>query len=142
MRVAAVALLALAALGERVHAADLERAKREGTLSLHTSMQVVDSGPLTQAFAKKYGIRVQLWRASGEHLVQRAVTEARAGRHEVDVFETDGAQMEILHRERLLAPFPLAAVSGIPREIIPAHGDYVPSRRGSTASAHSRRARG
>ena len=139
MRVAAVALLALAALGERVHAADLERAKHEGTLSLHTSMQVVDSGPLTQAFERKYGIRVQLWRASGEHLVQRAVTEARAGRHEVDVFETDGAQMEILHRERLLAPFPLAAVSGIPREIIPAHGDYVPTRLSLYVMAYNTR---
>jgi iron(III) transport system substrate-binding protein len=123
-----LALLATVALCGAGHAADIERAKREGAVSLYTSMQVVDSGPLTQAFEKKYGIRVQLWRASGEKVVQRAVTESRAGRHEADVFETDGAQMEILHREKQLAPFPMGAVAGIPREIIPAHGDYVPTR--------------
>ena len=121
-------LLAAAALCGAVHAADVERAKREGAVSLYTSMQVVDSGPLTQAFEKKYGIHVTIWRASGEKVVQRAVSEARAGRHDVDVFETDGAQMEILHREKQLAPFPLSSVTGIPREIIPAHGDYVPTR--------------
>ncbi len=40
-------------------------AKREGAVSLYTSMQLPDSQPLTQAFEKKYGIRVSLWRASG-----------------------------------------------------------------------------
>ena len=103
-------------------------AKREGAISLYTSMQLPDSQPLTQAFEKKYGIRVSLWRASGEKIVQRAVTEARAGRYDVDVVETDGAQMEALYREKLFAPFYSPSTADIPPEIIPAHKSYVPSR--------------
>jgi iron(III) transport system substrate-binding protein len=105
-----------------------EKAKQEGTISLYTSMQLTDSGPLTQAFEKKYGIKVTLWRSSGENIVQRALTEARAGRHGVDVFETDGAQMEILYREKQLAAFYSPSFKDIPAEIIPVHKHYAPTR--------------
>lgn len=106
----------------------VERAKKEGSVSLFTSMQLVDSRPLTEAFEKKYGIKVALWRASGEKVAQRVVTEARGGRHEVDVVETDGAQMEILHREKQLAPFSSPSVKDIPANLVPAHASYVPTR--------------
>ena len=120
------AFVALAAGAQ--DAALVERAKKEGVVSLYTSMQLVDSGPLTQAFEKKYGIKVNLWRASGEKVAQRAITEARGNRFEVDVLETDGAQMEILHREGQLAPFSGASLKDIPPAIVPAHRHYVPTR--------------
>src|SRR5437016_11370975 len=115
------------------HAADrdaafVEKARQEGALTLYTSMQVVDSRPLSEAFEKKYGIKVNLWRASGEKVAQRALAEARAGRHEVDVVETDGAQIEILHREKQLVPFESPSIRDVPAEILPAHRGYVPSR--------------
>jgi iron(III) transport system substrate-binding protein len=106
----------------------IAKAKQEGTLTLYTSMQLVDSGPLAQAFEKKYGVKVSLWRASGEKVAQRALTEARGGRHEVDAIETDGAQMEILYREKQLAPFYSPSFKDIPAAIIPAHKNYVPTR--------------
>jgi iron(III) transport system substrate-binding protein len=106
----------------------VERAKKEGSLALFTSMQLVDSRPLTEAFEKKYGIKVALWRAAGEKVVQRVVTESRGGRHEVDVLETDGAQMEILYREKQLAPFSSPSVKDIPSSLLPAHRHYVPTR--------------
>jgi iron(III) transport system substrate-binding protein len=59
---------------------------------------------------------------------QRVITEARGGRFEVDVVETDGAQMEILHREKQLAPFHSPFTKDIPAAIIPAHGGYIPTR--------------
>jgi iron(III) transport system substrate-binding protein len=121
-------LLAWAAPALSAGPALVDAAKREGKVTLYTSMQLVDSGPITQAFQQKYGIKVDLWRASGEKVVQRALTEARASRREADVFETDGAQMEILHREKQLAPLPAAIAADIPREIVPAHRDYVPTR--------------
>src|SRR5262245_22251535 len=36
----------------------LEAAKKEGTLTFYTSMQTPESGPLSAAFEKKYGIKV------------------------------------------------------------------------------------
>lgn len=123
---ALAAFLGLAAQAQ--DAALVERARKEGAVSLYTSMQLVDSGPLTQAFEKKYGIKVNLWRASGEKVAQRAITEARGNRFEVDVLETDGAQMEILHREGQLAPFTGASLKDIPPAIVPSHRHYVPTR--------------
>jgi len=103
-------------------------ARKEGSVSLYTSMQLPDSTPLTQAFERKYGVRVILWRASGEKIVQRALAEARAGRFDADVVETDGAQMEILYREKQFAPFYSPSAADIPSNIVPAHKSYVPTR--------------
>lgn len=103
-------------------------ARREGVVSIYTSMQLPDSLPLTQAFEKKHGIKVSLWRASGEKVVQRALAEARAARFDADVMETDGAQVEILYRENLLAPFHSPSLKDIPPGIVPSHKHYVPTR--------------
>ena len=120
--------LAASAAGAQVDSVVLERAKKDGSVTLYTSMQLTDSRPLTEAFEKKHGIRVNLWRASGEKVAQRVLTEARAGRFEVDVVETDGAQMEILYRERQLAPLAGVSLADIPEHIVPAHKGYVPTR--------------
>ena len=128
MRFAFVALVLAAFAAQPACAQDAAAAKREGTLNLYTSMQVTDSRPLAEAFEKKHGIRVNIWRASGEKVAQRILTEARGGRFEVDVVETDGAQMEILHREGRLAKLDVPSARDIPAAIRPAHGDYVPTR--------------
>lgn len=116
-----------------------EGARKEGALTVFTSMQVGDSRPLAEAFEKKHGIKVNLWRASGEKLVQRVLTEARGGRHEVDVIETDGAQMEILFRERMLLPFHSPSMRDIPQAILPGHGAYVPTRLSLYVMAYNTR---
>ena len=55
----------------------IAKAREEGTLTFYTSMATTESGPLAQAFEKKYGVKVQLWRALSENVLQRALTEAR-----------------------------------------------------------------
>ena len=79
-----------------------EGAKKEGVVSIYTSATVEDMGILTAAFEKKHGIKVNVWRASSEGIVQRGVTEMRGGRNEADIFETNGPDMESLHREKVL----------------------------------------
>src|SRR6476660_7143042 len=83
----------------------LEGAKREKQVTVYTSLNLKDSVPITQAFEKKYGVKVELWRSSSEKVLQRAVTEARAGRFSVDAFELNGPEMEALYREGLLERF-------------------------------------
>ena len=68
----------------------IDGAKKEGTFTIYTSATVDDMAVLTAAFEKKYGVKPQVWRASSENIIQRASTEARGGRFDVDVFETDG----------------------------------------------------
>lgn len=131
MRSAAV-LVALAATAAFAAPAPdagwIESARKEGSVTLYTSMQVVDSRPLTEAFEKKHGIKVNLWRASGEKVAERVITESRGGRFDVDVIETDGAQVEILYREKLLAPLKAPSMADVPQEILQPHGYYAPTR--------------
>ena len=43
----------------------IDGAKREGELTLYSSMQVDSITPLQKAFEAKYGVRVRIWRGSG-----------------------------------------------------------------------------
>ena len=79
-----------------------DRARREGTLTLYTSLAPTESQPLAEAFEKKYGVKVQLWRGLSEEVVQRTITEAKGRRYAVDVIETNGPEMEMIAREKLL----------------------------------------
>lgn len=81
----------------------LEGARKEGSITLYTSLVVDDIGAAAAAFEKKYGIKVNYWRASSEKILQRALTEMRSGRHDVDVIETNGPELEALAREKTLA---------------------------------------
>ena len=115
-------------------------AKKEGTLTLYTSAQSDDMGALVAGFEKRYGIKVETWRSSSEKVLQRAVQEARANRHTMDVAETNGPEMESLHREKLLqavkSPF-LADL--IPQAIMP-HREWVGTRLNVFVQAYNTQA--
>jgi iron(III) transport system substrate-binding protein len=106
----------------------VERARREGALTLYTSLAPTESKPLADAFEKKYGVRVDLWRALSDKVVQRVITESQAKRFTVDVVETNGPEMEMLAREKLLAEFHSPYIADLPPEAIPAHRLWMPDR--------------
>ena len=60
--------------------------KKQGQVSLYTSLNLKDSVPIGEAFEKRTGIKLSIWRASSEKVLQRSVTEARAGRFTADIF--------------------------------------------------------
>lgn len=101
-------------------------AKREGALTIYTTLNQKDAAPLTEAFEKKYGVKITLWRSGAEKLVQRALAEARAGKHAADVLEGNGPGMEMLYREKLLEEFYSPAFADIPAEAFPRHRHYAP----------------
>jgi iron(III) transport system substrate-binding protein len=117
----------------------LAGAKQEGGLTIYTSAQTDDIGAVAKAFEAKYGIKVNLWRAGSEKVMQRAVTEARGGRHAVDAIETNGPELEMLHREQLLQ----AVKSPHLADLIPAarrpHGEWVGTRLNVFALAYNTR---
>ena len=104
------------------------KAREEGTLTLYTSMATTESGPLAQAFEKKYGIKVQLWRALSENVLQRALTEARAGRRSLDVVETNAPEVEALAREQVVAEFFSPHLADLPAWAIPPHRRWASDR--------------
>jgi iron(III) transport system substrate-binding protein len=101
---------------------------QDKTVVLYTSLAPTESGPLAQAFEKKTGIKVELWRAISEKVVQRAVTEARARRFAVDVVETNSPEMEMMARENLFAELRSPHLADLPPGAIPAHRMWIPDR--------------
>jgi iron(III) transport system substrate-binding protein len=101
---------------------------QDKTVVLYTSLAPTESGPLAQAFEKKTGIKVEVWRALSEKVVQRALTEARARRHAVDVIETNGPEMEMLAREGLFAELKSPHLADLPPAAIPKHRQWIPDR--------------
>jgi iron(III) transport system substrate-binding protein len=106
----------------------VEGAKREGRVILYTSLAPTESTPLAGAFEKQYGIKVELWRALSNQVVQRVITEGQAKRYSVDVIETNGPEMEMLAREKLLSEFYSPHLADLPAAAIPPHRTWFPDR--------------
>ena len=106
----------------------LAEAKKQGKVAMYTSLNLKDSVPITEAFEQKTGIKVEIWRASSEKVLQRAVTEARAGRYTCDIIETNGPEMEGCYREQLLDEFWSPYFKDLPPAAFPKHRHYVADR--------------
>src|SRR3989442_6052627 len=117
----------------------LDSARREGAVVLYTSLAPSESGPLTQAFEKKHGIKVDLWRSNSEKVAQRAITEARASRHQVDAVETIGTDLEKMTREKIFAEFYSPHIADLLPAAIPAHRAWMPDRLSYLGVAYNTR---
>ncbi len=106
----------------------LDGAKKEGKVVVYTSLNTKDSVPISEAFEKKYGVKVELWRSSSEKVLQRAVTEFRAGRYAVDAFELNGPELEAMWREGLLDKFYSPQSKNMPPQAFAKNGAYVADR--------------
>jgi iron(III) transport system substrate-binding protein len=100
----------------------IDGAKKEGELMFYGSIPVADMAILTEAFTKKYGIKVKAWRGDSEAMMSRVLNEAKARRYEVGVMVASSSALEPLSRERLLTEVksPLLA------DLIP--GSVAPNR--------------
>jgi iron(III) transport system substrate-binding protein len=117
----------------------VEGAKKEGELNLYTSAQADDIGAVAAAYEKKYGIKVTLWRASSEKVLQRAVAEARAGRRSMDIAETNGPEMESMHREKILQPVKSPYLADLIAPALLPHGEWVGTRMNVFVQAYNTR---
>src|SRR2546425_11059620 len=77
-------------------------AKKEGTLTLYTSIPEKDMAVLTADFERRYGVKGNVWRASSVKGLQRAAAEARANRWDFDAAAISSPEMEAMHQELLL----------------------------------------
>jgi iron(III) transport system substrate-binding protein len=88
----------------KAQAVSLEAAKREGALVFYSATRAEDTDQLVQAFMKKYPfIKAEYYRAGGDPLLQRILTESRAGQHRFDVVSALGTQIIMLKEKGLLA---------------------------------------
>ena len=109
--------------------------KSEGALTLYTTIAEKDLPAIVGPFEKKTGIKVTVWRAGTDKVLQRAIAETRAGRHDFDVVHFGSPEMEALSREKILKPVDspvqadLAPGSLRLRPVRLHHGDPIPRRQ-------------
>ncbi len=103
-------------------------AKKEGVINIYSSITVDDMKVISAGFEKKYGVKLQAWRASSESILQRAVVEARGGRFEVDAIETSAAEMESLSREKMLQAIKSPVLADIVPAAVRPNGEWVGDR--------------
>ena len=84
----------------------IEKAKSEGQVVWYTSMLADQVQEFSKAFEKKYpSIRVDAYRASGEKVVQKIITEANSGRHAFDIVASNGFDISLLQKKGLLGKY-------------------------------------
>ena len=97
-------------------------AKKEGALTLYTTLAEKDLPTLLKPFEAKYGVKVVVWRAGTDKILQRTVVEASAKKYDVDVIHFGSPEMEALSREKIL----LAVTSPVHKALQP--GSVPPHR--------------
>src|SRR6266536_5388108 len=79
-------------------------AEAEGSLSIYTSNTDIDK--VVDGFKSKYPkIKVSVYRANSETVLQRLLQEQQAGRHGNDVFETNAGELDIAAQQGYLAGY-------------------------------------
>ena len=103
-----------------------EIAKTEGgSMSLYTSIAERDLKIIFDPFEKKYGIKVNVWRASGDSVMARTITEARGKRYTVDVFHAGAVELEALSREHLLQKVASPHFADLSPGSLPEHKEWA-----------------
>jgi iron(III) transport system substrate-binding protein len=103
----------------------VEAAKKEGTLTLYTTIAEKDLPTLVKPFEAKYGIKVVVWRAGTDKVLQRALAEAAAKRDEMDVVHFGSPEMEALSREKVLQAVKSPTYKLLAPGSVPAHQQWA-----------------
>ena len=104
----------------------IEAAKKEGKLVVYTSMNQRDMTLLVQDFKKRYPfIDAQIFRANSQKLLPRIETEARAKRHQADVFTASFPIWPELMRQKLVTPYQSPESQRYPKELKDPNGYWT-----------------
>ena len=81
----------------------LEGAKKEGVLVVYTSMSVDQAQRILDAFKTRYPfLKTTMFRAVGERLLTKIMTEAQAGKYDFDAVQSAESQAYFLKKKNLL----------------------------------------
>jgi iron(III) transport system substrate-binding protein len=134
MKTLALAIAGLAALAGPVEAQEvakevLEGAKREGKVTIYGSIESEIMQAAQHAFEARYGIKTEYWRASSTKVMDRVLTEARAGKPLFDVVLTNATPMRILKQEGIFARFEPPSGTRFPATVQDREGVLSPPYR-------------
>ena len=117
----ASAFLASAFLSSAVvysQSASLEAGKKEGKAVVYGSLESDSADTVFNAFKKKTGIEVEYWRASATKVMDRALSEYRAGKPLFDIILTNDNPMQIMFKQGLFAKYDSPTAKDFPKDAI------------------------
>ncbi len=86
--------------------ARVAKAREERKVVVYNTTTVPDMQTISEAFRKKYPfLEVESYRSAGERLIQKIVTEVRAGRYLADAYVISGLQMWLLRDAGHVVPY-------------------------------------
>lgn len=97
----------------------------EDTLTLYTTIAEKDLPTLLAPFEAEHGIKVSVWRAGTDRIMQRTMSETAARRYDVDVIHFGSPEMEALARENILEPIDSPAHADLQPGSVPAHKQWA-----------------
>jgi iron(III) transport system substrate-binding protein len=100
-------------------------AKKEGTLTIYTTFAEKDQPTLIRPFESKYGVKVVVWRAGTDKVLQRTLTEASAKKYDVDLIHFGSPEMEALSREKILQAVNSPVHKDLQPGSVPAHKEWA-----------------
>ena len=107
---------------------DLEAAKKEGKVVVYAAVPPQTMKVINDPFEKKYGIRVEYWRASTTGILERALNEWRVGKPGFDVVEGNKGPQIILKNEGVFEKYVPPSSAKFPRQFLEADGVLTPWR--------------
>jgi iron(III) transport system substrate-binding protein len=120
-----VAALVANAVGTAAQGNVAAAAKKEGTLTLYTTIAEKDLPILLKPFETKYGVKVVVWRAGTDKVLQRTIAEAAAKRDDVDVIHFGAPEMEALSREQVLQRIDSPVHKDLQPGSVPPHREWA-----------------
>jgi iron(III) transport system substrate-binding protein len=108
----------------------IEAAKKEGgKVVVYGSIENDTMDLISAALKKKAGLETEYWRASATKVMDRVISESRAGKPLFDVVLTTDATMQLIQKDGLLAKYDSPSARLFPKETIDAN--LGPSYRNS-----------
>ncbi len=102
-------------------------ARKEQKLVLYTNIAVPDIEKISADFDRRYGIKITVWRAGPDKVLQRILREAKADRFAFDAVHISTPEMEILHREHLLQQVKSPHLNDLIPDAVPPHKEWAAS---------------
>jgi iron(III) transport system substrate-binding protein len=100
-------------------------ARKEGTLTIYTTFAEKDQPALFKPFEAKYGVKIVVWRAGTDKVLQRTIQEAAARKYTVDVIHFGAPEMEALSREKILQAVSSPVHKDLQPGSVPSHREWA-----------------
>jgi iron(III) transport system substrate-binding protein len=97
---------------------DIEAAKKEGKVIVYAAVPPQTMKVINEPFEKKYGIKVEYWRASATAILERSVNEWRVGTAPFDVVEGNKGPQYILKSEGVFAKYQPPSAFKYPKQFL------------------------